>query len=128
MTPLQFTRRLDDLGVRFTQKSRAEYTLHGKSDGQAHAVEAKLNESSLELRFRFSEKALRISNEETTYLLELNDQLTVFKLALDEHDRVELRGCWRHTDLSERFTAYLVLEIFRTIEYLYDSIQETLGG
>jgi hypothetical protein len=100
------------------------------SDKRIFRCAVELNPEWVSLLFRFSDTPLPPLANLALYLLDLNDQLSIFKFFCDEWDRIYIGMHWPVEFLTLETLGYLVHEMGSNVDFFYDHIQEFLetGG
>lgn len=78
------------------------------------------------LLFRFADTPL--TEKHSLYLLDLNDQLSIFKFFLDEKNRLCIGVHWPANFLTLETMGYLIHQLGQNVDYFFDHIQKLLEG
>lgn len=83
-----------------------------------------LDEHQVLLAYRFSDRPLRQDAETLLLLLEANERLTVFKLALDDDGRPLLLATWPAAYITADNLGFLITDMIGQIDRLQKDIVE----
>ncbi|WP_437755117.1 hypothetical protein [Sorangium sp. So ce1389] len=121
MNETRFRTRLNELKIAWKSAGPGRAIAFSTSGAE---VRIEMRGGWVHLNHAFTPLPVRDDVETLTHLLELNGDLTVFRLAIDEQRRVELKCSWELEALTDQFVAFLVLEMFDAIDYLREEISD----
>lgn len=111
--------RLTELSLDWSPRAKGGVVV--TSDNGAELT-AEVRDGRLLMRHAFGTPAIRKEADVLLHLLELNGDLTVFRVTLDGERKPHLDAVWQMGALTSQFVAYLFLEMFATIDYLRQDI------
>jgi len=103
---------------------------HGERSGMYYAavtglpaeLVCTLSGTDLELLFRPTEEPCDTSRELLEYYLQLASDFAVFRLFLDQRDRLNLFGLWPRDELDVGLASWMITEFIQYCDYLVERL------